>query len=126
MKRIANGIAILAVLLVIAVLFTLLMDDIHTPLAQNLQAAAQAAAEENWQKAAALFRQASLCWEENKHFVASLADHSPMDEMDGLFAELEVYLQQQEMPHFAATCRHLAKLAEAMGENHALNWWNLL
>jgi hypothetical protein len=43
-----------------------------------------------------------------------------------LFAELEIYLRQQEMLHFAATCRHLAMLTEAMGDNHALNLWNLL
>ncbi len=126
MKRIIWGCVILGVLLVLAVLFSVQMNRIHAPLSQCLQEAAQAAAEGNWDAAEHLAGNAAAAWERCKHFTAALADHSPMDEIDGLFSELTVYLEEREMPHFAATCRHLAKLTEAMTENHALSWWNLL
>lgn len=126
MKRIYLGLAILVMLLFLAILFTVIMDRIHSPIAFDLLTAAQAAAEGDWDKASEFASAASSSWKKHRNFTAILADHSPMDDMDGLFAELETYLQQREMPHFAATCRHLARLAEAMGDNHALSWWNFL
>ena len=126
MKRIYAGLAILAVLLSAAAAFSVLMERTHVPVAKALQEAATAAEDGDWAAAGDLFRSAQAQWQQHKQFTAAVADHSPMDDMDGLFAELEIYLRQQEMPHFSATCCHLAYLAEAMADNHALNWWNLL
>ena len=126
MKRIYMGLGILAILLAMAITFTLLMERIYQPMSNILQEAADASIRADWASAAQLYSMAQARWEQHKHFSAALADHSPMDDIDGLFGELELYLQQQEMPHFAATCRHLARLTEAMGENHSLNWWNFL
>ena len=126
MKRIYAGIVILALLLGAALLFAHLMERIYTPLENTLLEAADAALLEDWRTAEELCRRARDRWERYKRVTAILADHSPMDDIDGLFGELEIYLQQQEMPHFAATCHHLARLSQAMGENHALNWWNFL
>lgn len=126
MKRIYAGIVILALLLGAAFLFAHLMERIYTPLENTLLEAADAALLEDWRTAEALCLRARDHWERYKRVTAILADHSPMDDIDGLFGELEIYLQQQEMPHFAATCHHLARLSQAMGENHALNWWNFL
>ena len=126
MKRICAGLTILTVLLSAAVAFSVLMERIHSPMAAALQEAAAAAEEGDWEAAEDLFRRAQDRWQQRKHFTAALADHSPMDDMEGLFAELEIYLRLQETPHFSATCCHLADLAEAMADNHAVNWWNLL
>ncbi len=126
MKRIVLGCSILGVLLALAVLFSAQMGRMHAPLSKALQAAADASAREDWAAAQQLADKAAADWERCKHFTAALADHSPMDEIDSLFCELTVYLEEREMPHFAATCRHLATLTEAMMENHALSWWNLL
>ena len=126
MKRICLGLGILAVLLSTAVLFTVAMNRIYKPIAKNLLSAAQAASGENWSKAEELASAANDGWEQYRNLSAALADHSPMDDIDGLFAELETYLQQREMPHFSATCLHLAKLTESMGDNHAFSWWNFL
>ena len=123
MKRIFLGLALLLALLGIAAVITVRMDRVYEPITNALRQAAEA---DDWKKAAFLADQAKTRWEEQRRFTATVADHSPMDEIDGLFAELEIYLRQQEMPHFAATCRHLAMLTEAMGDNHALNLWNLL
>ena len=126
MKRIFLGSALLLVLLGIAVVITVRMDRVYEPITDALRQAAEAAAANDWEKAASSANRAKDRWHAQRRFTATVADHSPMDEIDGLFAELEIYLQQQEMPHFAATCRHLAMLTEAMGDNHALNLWNLL
>lgn len=126
MKRIFLGLALLLALLGIAAVITVRMDHVYEPITNALRQAAEAAEADDWKKAAFLADQAKTRWEERRRFTATVADHSPMDEIDGLFAELEIYLRQQEMPHFAATCRHLAMLTEAMGDNHALNLWNLL
>jgi hypothetical protein len=126
MKRIFLGLALLLALLGIAAVITVRMDRVYEPITNALRQAAEAAEADDWKKAAFLADQAKTRWEEQRRFTATVADHSPMDEIDGLFAELEIYLRQQEMPHFAATCRHLSMLTEAMGDNHALNLWNLL
>lgn len=126
MKRIFLGLTLLLALLWSAAVITVQMDRVYDPIVNSLRQAAAAAESNDWRKATSLANQAKSCWETHRHFTASVADHSPMDEIDGLFAELEVFLTQQEMPHFAATCRHLAMLTAAMGDNHAFSWWNLL
>jgi len=49
-----------------------------------------------------------------------------MDEIDSLFAQLEVFRQAGLWGDFSACCRRLSRLIEAMAEAHSLTWWNLL
>lgn len=126
MKRIIWGSCIVAALLALALLAGSEMERLHAPVALQLQTAAGEAAQGQWQEARAKAEAAAALWEDNRRFVAILADHSPMDDIDGLFAELLEYGRQEEMPHFCALCRHLARLVEGMAENHHLTWWNLL
>lgn len=126
MKRFWIGISILAVLLVSGWLVQRGMDAIHRPIADDLEQAAQAALDEDWETALSLAQRAHARWEKYHHFTAAFADHNPMDDLDGLFAELEIFAQEREMPHFAAVCLHLQQLADAMAESHGINWWNLL
>ncbi len=126
MRRLVLGISILAVLLALSVGISLAMERIHSPVADALEQAAQAALDQDWKKAEALAKDARARWEKYWIFTAAVADHTPMDDTDGLFAELSVYLQDQEMPHFAATARHLSELARAMADSHSVNFWNLL
>ena len=46
--------------------------------------------------------------------------------MDSLFSELEVYRHRYMSADYAAVCSHLAHISSAIGESHALKWWNLL
>jgi hypothetical protein len=49
-----------------------------------------------------------------------------MEEIDSQFAQLNVYAGAGERLSFAAICAQLASALEAMGDAHALNWWNLM
>lgn len=126
MKRFWIGICLLVGLLAVTVGISVHMNRVHMPMAQQLRQAAEAALQEDWQQAAVLADRARQSWEKNWHCTAVFADHTPMDEMDGLFAELKVYGRVREKEHFAATCDRLAKLAEAMADSHHPGWWNLL
>ena len=126
MKRLWIGVGVLLVLLVLGIVVSGVMDAIHAPMAEQLQQAAQAAMAEDWPAALKAAARAQKNWKAQQRLVAAFADHTPMDEIEGLFAEMEIYAQAREKQHFAATCARLAQLAEAMGESHRVSWWNLL
>ena len=126
MKRFWLGIGILVGLLGLGIGAQGWMDALHTPCAAELEQAAQEALQDNWSQALLLAEQASSRWEQTKKVISSLADHTPMDEVDMLLAELHVYARAQEVPHFAACCTQLAAMIQAIGQAHAFNWWNLL
>lgn len=126
MKRFWLGAALLAVILGLGLWFSYRMDRDNRPISQALTQAAQAALEEDWEAALALEGQARSRWKEQWHATAALADHAPMDEIDSLFRELEIYGIQRSEEDFAATCAKLSALTRAMGDAHALSWWNLL
>ena len=126
MKRCWFGLGLLVVLLVLGLLVTGAMTRNHEDLAARLDTAAVAAEMEDWTEAARAFHDAREGWEKGWHFTAAFADHEPMEEIDGLFAQAEIYLRGQNPESLAAACIQLARMTEAMGEAHALNWWNLL
>ncbi len=126
MKRLWLGLGILGVLLALSVTVFVSMDRIHSPIAQTLAQAAEAADAQDWETANALTARARARWEKYWHFTAIVADHTPMDELDGLFRELAVYGQEAESPHFSATARHLSTLAQGMADSQKPCWWNLL
>lgn len=126
MKRFLLGIFILALLLGGGILIHKSLQFIHTPIAEHLEQAAHAALQENWSDALDLARRASARWQQFHRFTAAFADHTPMDEVDQLFAQLPFFAQERENPHFSAICQQLSDLARAMAESHGIKWWNLL
>lgn len=126
MKRFWLGVAILGVLLILGVILTVSMDAIHSQIAVTLQQAQDAAFAGDWDAATRMAQKAQDRWEHYWRFTAAFADHNPMDELDGLFAELMIFSQEREMPHFAAVCAHLSQLARSMANSHGVGWWNLL
>ena len=126
MKRSMTGITILIFLLILSVLIAAAMHKIHYRISDLLEQAQQAADAEDWPGADRLARQAEAQWQQYHHFTAAFADHTPMDELDGLFAELMVFLEERESPHFASTCARLSLLAQSMADSHGLQWWNVL
>ena len=126
MKRLWFGIGILVLLLCIGIGVTIAMDRHHRNISENMQAAAAAVQSEDWESAAAYAGSAESKWNAWRHFAASFADHEPLEQMDSLFAELKVYENMTMASDYAAVCTHLSELARAIGESHALNWWNLL
>ena len=126
MKRLWVGVGLLLFLLGIGVFTAVSMRRVHAPVSELLAQASQAAMEEDWESAASLSGEAESKWQNHWRATASVADHEPMEEIDSLFAELKVYLQTREDVHFAACCQNLSKLTKAVGEAHAINWWNLM
>ena len=120
------GIVILVVFLIGGVMAAMVMSSVHLPTAELLQQAADKTINGEFGEAVLLGLEAKDRWERGWNGTASLADHGPMDEVDALFGELEVYAITGEEPHFAACCAELAKRIEAVAEAHKFSWWNVL
>lgn len=126
MKRLWLGVVILAVLLTGGTVVTCSMNATHSQISHTLQQAADTAMAGDLNKAVELAADAKQQWERHWRFTAAFADHTPMDELDSLFAEMEIFAEARDMPHFAVCCASLAKAAQAMADSHNLSWWNLL
>ncbi len=126
MKRCWFGGALLALLLVCGILVTARMQTVHETVASQLQAAANEALAENWDGADQALQSARNAWQAKWRFSAAFADHEPMEEIDSIFAQAEVYRTSRDPVSLAAVCAQLSRLVEAMGEAHAFTWWNLL
>lgn len=125
-QRFWIGIIVLAVLLVLGILTMLLFSRIHHPMAQQLRESAAAAQAENWEKATALAENARAEWEQYRYLISASADHEPLEQMEYLLDQLEVYAADRQKADFAALCIRLANLAEAMADTQQIRWWNLL
>ena len=120
------GIGILLVLLVIGLLLTVFVEDACSPIARLLEQAGNLIEQGDWETASMLVHSAKKQWEKGWHKIATLADHAPMDEIDGLFAQTLGYAKENTTADFAANCRRLASLIRAVFEAHSLTWWNLI
>lgn len=109
MKRLWVGILLLLVLLAGTLAVTVAMDRIYAPMVEALEAGDLEAAEERYGR-----------W---RDLTAAFADHGPMEEMDALFARVEICKDDQERK---ALCAELAQRAKAMSNAHSPTWWNLL
>lgn len=126
MIRFRFGLGILALVLAVGIAAMLFMGHIHGNICDDLEKAIDLAAESRLEDAGAYIRAAQKRWEDQRHLVASLAEHTDMDEVDGLFRQLESYQQLQDARACAAICAELAFRVEALGESHDINWWNIL
>ncbi len=126
MKRLWLGIALLLILLLLGIFLQLGMNAIYEPVSTALEQASQAALAENWQEALPLAQSAFRQWSRYQKLTASAADHTPMDEVEMLFAELRTYAKAREGAHFAACCAQLAQMAQSISQAHYFSWWNLL
>ena len=126
MKRIWIGIILLVVLLGAGFWISGFMGQAHLPVARDLRRAGELALEEQWGPAQAFAKRGKDQWEEKWPMIAAIADHEPMDEIDALFSQLEVYAEAREAVPYSTACAHLASLLEALSQSHSLNWWNLM
>ena len=124
MKRSIFGGLLLLVLLLGSLGAAALMENLHSPISELLEQAADLAAED-LPGAVALARQAKAAWEKAEPLSACFADHNPMEEMNQEFARLEIFAREEESLAFAAACGSLAEKMQAMGDAHSLQWRNL-
>ena len=98
------GAGILLLFLILGLVVMAAMDSAHLATGQMLEQAADKSLDGDMEGAATLAMAAKVRWERQHHSTAAVADHNPMDDVDRLFAQMEVYAQAQEAPHFAACC----------------------
>ncbi len=126
MNRSKIGAWLLLALLVLGAVSAWGMGRFSRPIQNQVAQAGEAALAGDWEKAETLACQARSRWEKYRDFCAALADHEPMENIDGLFAQLEVYRQIRDGENFATVCAQLSQDTKAIGEAHSLTWWNLL
>ncbi len=126
MKRMWIGIGLLAVVLIGGVWSGKRMMNTHLPCAEDLEHAAACAMAEDWGSAGALAEKARDTWQQNRKISASVTDHEPMDEIDAIFEELEVYRAREETAAYSAGCMYLAEQLRDLGNSFRLSWWNIL
>lgn len=120
------GAGILTVFLVLGLLVSGWMDQAHMPTEELLEQAAEKTLQGEFEQAVTLGKEAKSRWERQWNGTATVADHSPMDEVDALFGEMEIYAKTGEEPHFAACCQELARRVQAVATAHRFSWWNIL
>ena len=126
MNRLWIGVGFLCVLLLAGILITFGFQRIHEPLAETLESAAEAALEEDWQKASALAQQAQKEWKTTQNFVATMIDHAQLEQMEAQFSQLTVHDYERNREAFASLCVFMAVQIRAMGDTQAIYWWSIL
>lgn len=126
MGRFWFGVVLLIGLMALGLVTGVAMEKEHSQIGDVLEQAAQSAAQGDLDGAAALGQQAADRWKKHRSATAAMADHAPMEEIDSLFAQLEIYENTRQPVCFATCSAKLSMLVRAVGEAHSLNWWNLL
>ena len=126
MGRLWIGIGILVVLLAMGIGLLWGSGVYFEELSQDLEQAGELALAGNWQAAEEKAEKGREKWEQYRRFWASFTDHEPVEQMQNLFSQLDLYEAQQLEVDFAAVCRNLVHLAEAIDEAHGLKWWSVL
>lgn len=126
MKQLWPGLLLLTLLLVAGIFSSLGVRWVQAPISSQLEQAAQAGFSQDWDQVEALSAAAQARWEAYRSALASIADHGPMEEIDGLFGELNIYKRAKDPVLFSSLCSRLSLLTRQIGESYALNWQNLL
>lgn len=126
MKRLWIGVIILILLLAGGIGTTVFAVRTQEHISQELAQASEAALRGEWEEACTLSLNAKKQWESLRHGTAAIADHEPMEEIDDLFSQMQIFLLTQQQIPFATCCASLSVLTNAIGEAHAINWWSLL
>ena len=124
-RRFYLGIAILLGLLVLGIWAGKWTENANTQVVQYLSQAEEAIREGDPAAALVLTREARLLWEKGWNRLAVMADHTIMDEIDGLFSQMEHYAREGTS-FLGASCARVRELVSAVSDDHRLTWWNLL
>ena len=117
---------LLLALLLLGLLTSWYMDRQHRTISRELEESGWMALSGQWSNARERAQAATAAWEKNRQLRSALADHTPMEEIDDLFEELNIYAAAGERTEFARCCAALSVRIQAVGEAHRLTWWNVL
>ena len=123
MKRGWIGVGLLAVLLVLSLLAGRLTCRRQAPVVLGLEEAGGCALAGDWEGARRRAQEARDHGERCRPLSAALGNQGAMEEMDSLFARLEVFLRTED-PGTGALCAELARRAANL--SRAAGWWDLL
>lgn len=126
MNRLWIGVGILLILLALGLGLLWVSRDFYEEFANGLEQAGKLAMEGSWPAAGEKAAQSRAQWDRYRRFWAAFTDHEPVEQMQNLFSQLEVYRQRQLEVDFATVCHSLVDLAEALDESHSLSWWSIL
>ena len=120
------GAGLLAVFFVLGLCLSTAADKTCLPTEDLLEQAAEKTLSGDFAGGITLGMEARTRWQKKWRAIAAIADHEPMDEVDALFAEMEIYARAGEQPHFAACCKELARRIHSFADVHRFSWWNVL
>ena len=126
MKRFWIGLCVLTLLLTLGLGVAAFMEWAHRPISRQLEQASQAALQGDWEAGVRYAGEAQARWDAWGDFTAAFADHTVLEEAEGLFAQIRVYADAGDPVSFAAACAHLSRLTKAIAESHWPKWQNLL
>lgn len=93
---------------------------------ESVEEAGEMALAGDWLSATQKMEQIREKWEWQRRFWASFTDHEPVEQVQALFSQLELYKEQQLQTEFASACRALSHVVQAIEETHGLRWWSVL
>lgn len=120
------GFGLLLALLLVGLLCSWYLPRQSGQIGEALEDSAWMALSGQWENARKTAAAAREGWERKWKIWAAFGDHTPMEEVDALFAELTIYAAAEEQTDFAHTCAALSRRVEAMGNAHRFSWWNIL
>lgn len=125
-KRFYLGVGILVFFFLLGMIVAWGMARIADTAAAFLEQAEEAILSGNVEMGTQLAQRAKWLWEKGWKAMALAADHSPMDEIDGLFAQMNFFVKNGNSVELGACCARVAELVEAISDAHRLTWWNIL
>lgn len=124
--REAVGAGLLALLLLGGLFTAWDMGRTHSEISRQIGDAAWFALAEDWEAARTAAAAAEHRWQSHRTLSSLLADHTPMEQIDALFARIGICSAARDATEFAAACSELSRYVQAMGDAHRLSWQNLL
>ena len=100
------------------------MEQAQFSQSDKLHRAAALAADGDWAAARAHTADVRQQWERKRFLTAALCSHEPMDQIDGLFAQLEVFSEARSAVSFGSTCVYLACQLDALRQSHSLSLYS--
>ena len=126
MNRLWIGIGLLVILLAFGIGLLWGSSVFFKEFSAQLEQAGEMALAGNWPDAEKKVTISREQWERWHYFWAAFTDHEPVEQIQNLFSQLEVYHQRRLEVDFATVCGNLAHVAEAIEESHGLKWWSVL
>ena len=126
MKRFWIGISILSLLLASGWSVAVYTKHTFQPISRDLALASEAAIAMDQAEAKRLAGQAYNNWQRYRDFTSAISDHEVLEEINSLFAEIQVYTAAEDMVSFSAICAYLSGVTQAVAESHQPIWQNLL